>query len=73
VPQEGTISYYEVRGREIVLYWRGLDVGQRVEVSLDLIARVPGYYRGPASRAYLYYGAETKCWTAPMSIGIVAK
>jgi hypothetical protein len=73
VPQEGAISYYEVRGREVVLYWRGLDVGQRVEVPLDLIARVPGNYRGPASRAYLYYGADAKCWTAPLSVGITAK
>jgi hypothetical protein len=72
-PQEGTISYFEVRGREVILYWRGLDAKQRVEVPLDLIARVPGNYRGPASRAYLYYGADAKCWTAPLSVGIAAK
>jgi len=31
-----------VRGREVVLYWRGLDAGQKVEVPLDLTARAQG-------------------------------
>jgi hypothetical protein len=68
--REAAVSFVEVRGREIILYWRGLEAGQRVEVPIDLIARTPGIYRGPASRAYLYYGAESKCWTAPLSIAI---
>jgi hypothetical protein len=67
-PREGVVSYFEVRGREIVLYWRGLDAGQRVEVPIDLIARTPGTYRGPASRAYLYYGGDAKCWVAPPTL-----
>jgi hypothetical protein len=73
VPEPGTIDYFEIRGRELILYWRGLDVGQKVEVPLDLVCRVPGNYQSPASRAYLYYGADSKCWTAPLSVKIGAK
>jgi hypothetical protein len=72
-PQPGTIDYFEIRGRELVLYWRGLESKQKVEVPLDLIARIPGKYSGPASRAYLYYGADAKCWVAPLKMEIAAK
>ena len=67
---DAKLSYIEVHGRELILYWRGLDAGQRVEVSIDLIARVPGTFHGPASRAYRYYGADAKCWAAPLHIWI---
>ncbi len=69
----GLISSWEVRGRELILYWRGLGPGQRIEVGLDLIARVPGEYRGPASRGYLFYNAEAKCWVEPLQVVIKAK
>ena len=39
---------------------------------IDLIARVPGSYRGPASRAYLYYNADHKHWVEPLSAAIKA-
>ena len=68
-----TVSYWEKRGREVVFYWRGLDEKQTVDFSLDLIAEVPGEYRGPASRVYLYYTPEFKQWVAPLSVKVVAK
>jgi alpha-2-macroglobulin-like protein len=68
-----TVSYWEKRGREVVFYWRGLDEKQTVDFSLDLIAEVPGEYRGPASRVYLYYTPENKMWVAPVSVKITAK
>jgi hypothetical protein len=34
---------------------------------------VPGEYRGPASRAYLYYNADQKCWIDPLAIEIKTK
>ncbi|MGH7202398.1 MAG: alpha-2-macroglobulin family protein, partial [Planctomycetaceae bacterium] len=49
------IAAYEVRGRDVILYWRALEAGQTVELPLSLVAAVPGRYTGPASRAYLYY------------------
>jgi hypothetical protein len=69
----GPISAWELRGRELVLYWRDLAPGQKIEVPLQLTARVPGEYRGPASRAYLYYNAEQKCWVDPLRVTIQAK
>ena len=58
----GKIAAYEVNGREVVLYWLALDAEQRVDVSISLVAAVPGTYTGPASRAYLYYTDEHKIW-----------
>ena len=69
----GVISFFEVRGRELILYWRGLAKDQKIEVDLDLICRIPGEYRGPASRAYLYYNADQKYWVEPVGIAIQAK
>jgi hypothetical protein len=66
--EPGVISAWEVRGRELVLYWRGLGPKQKIEVRLDLIGRVPGHYSGPASRAYLYYNADYKCWVEPLKV-----
>ena len=54
VPEDGTrplVSAFEIRGRELVLYWRDLAPEQKIEVPIDLICRVPGEYSGPASRA----------------------
>ena len=64
--------FFEVRGRELVLYWRDLAPGKKIEVSLDLICRVPGEYRGPASRGYLYYNADHKHWVNPIEVVIEA-
>jgi hypothetical protein len=63
----------EVRGREVILYWRSLDADQVVRVPLSLTAAVPGTYAGPASRAYLYYGDEDKQWQPGMTVDIAAR
>jgi hypothetical protein len=69
----GLISTFEVRGRELVLYWRDLAPRQKIEVPVALVCRVPGEYRGPASRAYLYYNADAKCWVDPLTVKVAAK
>jgi hypothetical protein len=61
--KKATIDAYEVRGREVVLYWRSFRASQTVSVPLSLVAAVPGHYTAPASRAYLYYTDEHKTWT----------
>jgi hypothetical protein len=71
--EPGPISAWEIRGRELVLYWRDLAPGKRIEVSLDLVCRIPGRYRGPASRAYLYYNADHKDWVEPLEVVIAPK
>lgn len=67
----GVISAWELRGRELVLYWRELGPDANITVELDLISRLPGAYTGPASRAYLYYAGERKHWTEPLAIAIL--
>ena len=69
----GTIAAYEVRGRDVVLYWRDLGAQKAVRVPVSLLAAVPGTYTGPASRAYLYYGDEHKSWTAGVRVAITPK
>jgi len=69
----GLISKYETRSRELILYWRDLAPRQKIEVPIDLECRVPGEYRGPASRAYLYYNADAKHWVEPLSVKVAAK
>ena len=68
--EKGVISYFETRGRELVLYWRELAPGQKIALTVDLACDVPGRYRGPASRGYLYYDADHKHWVEPLSIRI---
>ncbi|MCH8808107.1 MAG: hypothetical protein IH986_18735, partial [Planctomycetes bacterium] len=66
----GRVDAYEVRGREIVLYWRSMKPGQEARISLSLIAAIPGTYTAPASRAYLYYTDEFKRWADPLKVSI---
>jgi alpha-2-macroglobulin-like protein len=66
----GLISAWELRGRDLVLYWRDLAPDAKIDVNLDLVCRLPGIYSGPASRAYLYYNADNKFWTEPLRITI---
>jgi hypothetical protein len=68
--EKGLISFFEVRGRELVLYWRELAPEQKVTLSVDLVCDIPGEYHGPASRAYLYYTSEYKDWVAPLAVKI---
>ena len=37
---------------------------------MDKDGPVPGEYRGPASRAYLYYTSDEKHWVEPIAIKI---
>src|SRR5205814_3701269 len=71
--KSGKIAAYEVIGREVVLYWRSLDAGQKIELPLSLTAAIPGHYTAPASRAYLYYTDEHKAWNDPMAVTINPK
>jgi hypothetical protein len=71
--QRPLVSAFEIRGRELVLYWRDLAPDQIIDVPIDLICRIPGEYSGPASRAYLYYNADLKHWIEPLKINIAAK
>ncbi len=69
----GKVAAYEVIGREVVLYWLGMEAEQRVDLSISLIAAVPGTYTGPASRAYLYYTDEHKVWNDGLTAKILPR
>jgi hypothetical protein len=56
------IAAYEVRGREVILYWRDIQPNQTIELPISVTAAIPGEYTGPASRVYLYYTDEFKQW-----------
>ncbi len=66
----GEFDYYELRGREVILYWRTIQPQFERSIAIDVTATVPGKYTGPASRTYLYYTAEEKYWTEPLVIEI---
>ena len=68
-----TVDAYEVIGRDVVLYWRGMEPRKRIDVPLSLIAAVPGTYTGPASRAYLYYTDEHKTWQNGVKVTIAPR
>ncbi len=65
---EGRLDCYEIRGRDLVLYWRGMAPSSTRELPLSLRAVVPGSYAGPASRAYLYYNDDGKHWVTPLRV-----
>jgi uncharacterized protein YfaS (alpha-2-macroglobulin family) len=67
------IAAYEVLGRDVVLYWRALSGGQKVNVPISLVAAIPGSYTAPASRAYQYYTDEYKMWAPPLKVTIEPK
>jgi hypothetical protein len=68
--ERGRLDGFEVNGRDLVLTWRDLEVGQKVELSVDLTCRVPGSYRGPAGRAYRTTDADRKQWAEPLRMTI---
>ena len=67
---KGVIDYFELRGREVICYWRMLKPEQVIDLKLDLTAEIPGTYTGPASQCYLYYTAEQKHWADPVKVEI---
>ena len=69
----GKIDAYEVKGREVILYWRELKAAQQARLPLSLVAAVPGTYTAPASRAYLYYTDEFKDWVAGPQVTITPR
>jgi len=51
LPKDGSapeLSFFEIRGRELVLYWRAMEPKQKVNVTIDLISNVPGECRPQA-------------------------
>jgi hypothetical protein len=71
--KQGTIDFFELRGREVVLYRRAMAPSESRTVPLSCVAAIPGSYTGAASRAYLYYTDEEKCWVSPLAVTITPR
>lgn len=71
--KSGQIAAYEVKGNDVVLYWRDLSAKGIARISLSLIASFPGSYTGTASSAYLYYVDEHKKWVDGLHAEIAAR
>jgi hypothetical protein len=69
----GKVDAFETRGREVVLYWRGMAPRAVNALTLSAVAAVPGRYTGPASRAYLYYTDEHKDWQPGLGVKITRR
>ena len=68
----GKFAFWEIKERELILYWRKMEPESKHELVIDLTARVPGTSAGPASRTYLYYTPDQKYWAEPLSIEVTA-
>ncbi|MDR0882142.1 MAG: A-macroglobulin complement component [Candidatus Adiutrix sp.] len=66
----GQVAAYDIKGRELTLYWRNLKGDGRIDLTIPLTAEIPGRYTAPASRAYGYYLDEHKDWQAGESLEI---
>mgnify|MGYP002777825452 CR=1 FL=1 len=69
----GTFDHWELRGRDLVLYWRTLPARGKQTFVLDLVARVPGTSSGPASRVLPYYTPTAVHWAAPLQLAIAPR
>jgi hypothetical protein len=63
-------DYYEMKGNNIAIYYRGMGPAAVKEINLDLKAEMPGTFDAPASSAYLYYTNEYKTWSGMDKITI---
>jgi hypothetical protein len=66
----GVIDCYETRAREVICYWRKLSPNEQVNLTLDLVATVPGKFTGPAPLVYLHDAADRKHRGEPLVIEI---
>ncbi len=64
----GCFDLWELRGSDLVLYWRCLEPAARKQVEVQLFGRIQGTARGTSSRVWLYYTPFLKRWAAPLEV-----
>ncbi|CAN0021939.1 unnamed protein product, partial [Heterosigma akashiwo] len=69
---QGDIAFSQTQGQELELYWEGLHPKETKRVCVDGVAAIPGDYQGQASKAFVYYGDETRAWDTPLLLSIQA-
>jgi TonB-dependent SusC/RagA subfamily outer membrane receptor len=69
--EQHAFDFYEIMGDRIALYYRQFKPQEKRIIHLDLKAEIPGYFKGAASTAYLYYTDEIKHWVAGTEITVL--
>jgi uncharacterized protein YfaS (alpha-2-macroglobulin family) len=69
--EQHVFDFYEIMGDRIALYYRQFKPKEKRTIHLDLKAEIPGYFKGAASTAYLYYTDEIKYWVAGTEITVL--
>ncbi len=68
--EKQVFDYYEIKGNNLAVYYRGMGPKAIKVIYLDLKAELPGEYEAPASTAYLYYTNEYKTWVGLSKVSI---
>ena len=66
----GEIAFFELRPREVTLYWDGVAANEAHTVSLDLQATAAGRFTAPASSAYPYYDDQARAWQPGVEVEV---
>jgi uncharacterized protein YfaS (alpha-2-macroglobulin family) len=70
--KEMKIEKYQVSGRSVVVYLRGLGAGQSLDVGYRLRATMPGKVSVPPARAYEYYDPDKQGTSAAVRLTVTA-
>lgn len=68
--EQQLIDFYEIKGNNVVFYFRQMKPSEVKTIPLDLKTEIPGQYEAQASSAYLYYTNELKDWELLNTISI---
>eukprot|EP01112_Ceratiomyxa_fruticulosa_P004196 TRINITY_DN1460_c0_g2_i1.p1 TRINITY_DN1460_c0_g2~~TRINITY_DN1460_c0_g2_i1.p1 ORF type:complete len:255 (-),score=59.04 TRINITY_DN1460_c0_g2_i1:107-871(-) len=63
------VSFFELNGNEVILYWRSMPLNNDININFDVTAEIPGHFVGKAARVYFYY-SEPKFWTKGLRVDI---
>ena len=63
--ERGVCDFYEIKGSQLVIYFRQMEGEEVKQIHLDLKADLPGSFEAPASMTYLYYSNDAVTWSKP--------
>lgn len=68
IQEEGVFDYFEVRGRDLIVYWEAVPAEFERKFYVAMIPLVPGFYQTPASYVYEYYNKDNIYWIPGMTL-----
>lgn len=66
--EQDQISFFEVIGMNLILYWTHMEVNQEVKIPIGFVGSIPGFYVGSACRVYEYYNPENEVWMKGLNL-----